>query len=167
MILIIDFNIIVVSAERRRHATLPYGMFLTRVFIRAQLPLDGHKTDNKRPITTMKTFSALGLKPQGQEKQKEKESKKKKNAAVATAAVVPSTKKTKSKPSKEGKKKKKRRETSLSTILDKRRKGRRRWIKLAEEPSSSLKVDDEKSAIVTDSIKMAYTATTLATPPAS
>ena len=53
-------------------------MFLTRVFIKAQLPLDGHKAGNKRPITMMKTFSALGLKLQALEKEKEKEKKDKK-----------------------------------------------------------------------------------------
>ena len=37
--LIIDFIIAAVSVERRRYATLPYGMFLVRVFIRTQLPL--------------------------------------------------------------------------------------------------------------------------------
>ena len=67
------------NATRRSHATLPYGIFLTRVFTRAQLPTDGHKLNNKRPITTMKTFSALRLKLQAlmKEKKKEKEKKKK------------------------------------------------------------------------------------------
>ena len=37
-------------------ATLPYDMFLTRVLIRAQLPLDGHRADNKRPTSTMKNL---------------------------------------------------------------------------------------------------------------
>ena len=64
-----------VNVEKRRHATLPYNIFLTRVFIKAQLPLDGHKADNKQPITIMKTFSMLGLKPQAQEKEKDKEKK--------------------------------------------------------------------------------------------
>ena len=44
--LIMDFILAVMNAERRRHATLLYGMFLTR-FIKAQLPLDGHRADNK------------------------------------------------------------------------------------------------------------------------
>ena len=66
--LIIDFIIATVSSERRRHATILYNMFLTKVFIRAQLPLDRHKADNKRPTTTMKSFSTLELKPKGQEK---------------------------------------------------------------------------------------------------
>ena len=70
--LILDFILVVVNAERRRHATLPYGMFLTRIFIRVQLPLDGHKADNKRPVTTIKTFSTLGLKPQAKDKEKKK-----------------------------------------------------------------------------------------------
>ena len=34
----LDFILATVNVERRRHATLPYGMFPTRVFIRAQLP---------------------------------------------------------------------------------------------------------------------------------
>ena len=33
--LILDFILATVNAERRRHATLPYSMFLTRVFIKA------------------------------------------------------------------------------------------------------------------------------------
>ena len=39
--LILDFILVAINAKRRRHATLPYGIFLTRVFIRAQLSLDG------------------------------------------------------------------------------------------------------------------------------
>ena len=66
--LILDFILAIVNAERRRNATLPYGMFLTRVFIKAQLPLDGHRVDNKHPTTIMKTFSVLGLKPHALEK---------------------------------------------------------------------------------------------------
>ena len=62
--LILDFILAAVNAEQRRHATLPCGMFLTRVFIRAQLPLDGHGADNKRLTTTIETFLALGLKLQ-------------------------------------------------------------------------------------------------------
>ena len=41
--LILDFILAIVNVERMRHATLSYGMFFTRVFIRAQLPLNGHK----------------------------------------------------------------------------------------------------------------------------
>ena len=33
--LILDFILAVVNVERRRHATFPCGMFLTKVFIRA------------------------------------------------------------------------------------------------------------------------------------
>ena len=51
--LILDFILVVVNAERRRHATLPYDLFLSRVFIKAQLPLDRHKADNKIPTTMM------------------------------------------------------------------------------------------------------------------
>ena len=36
------------------------------------MPIDGHKADNEKPTTTMKTFSALVLKPQAPEKEKEK-----------------------------------------------------------------------------------------------
>ena len=85
----LDFILDAVGAERRKHTTLLYDMFLTRVFIKAQLPLDGQKPDKKRPTTIMKTFSALGLKPQIHEKEKEEENKKK----------------AKSKPSKESTKK--------------------------------------------------------------
>ena len=45
--LILDFIFAVVNAEQRRHVTLAYGMFLTRVFIRAQLPLDRHRLITK------------------------------------------------------------------------------------------------------------------------
>ena len=61
--LILDYVLLTINAERMSHATLPYGMFLTRVFIRARLPIDGHRVEIKRLTTTMKTFSALGLKP--------------------------------------------------------------------------------------------------------
>ena len=163
--MIIDFIIVIINAERRRHATLPYGMFHTTVFIWAQLPLDGHSADNKRPTTTMKTFSALGLKPQGQEKEKEKESKKKKNvAAIGTTIVVPSTRRTKSKPSNKGKKKKKRREKSLSPIPEERRKSKRRFIKLAKESPSSSKTKGEVFTIAAEPINMANTTTTPAAP---
>ena len=79
MRLILDFILSAINAERRRHAILPYGIFLTRVFIRAQLLIEGHRAKTKRPTTTMKTFSALGMKPQApvKEKEKEKEEKKK------------------------------------------------------------------------------------------
>ena len=98
--LILDFTLATVNVERRRHATLPYNMFLTRVFIRAQLPLDGHKVDNKHPTTTMETFSVLGLKPYAPEK--EREEKKKKDSSVKKTHAQ----KEKSKPSGEEKKKK-------------------------------------------------------------
>ena len=54
--LILDFMALALNAERSRNATLPYGMILTRVFRRAQLPIDGHRADNWCPKTTMKTF---------------------------------------------------------------------------------------------------------------
>ena len=50
-------------------------MLLTRVFTRAQLPIGGHRKDDKCPVTTMKTFSAMGLKPQGLEKEEKKKKK--------------------------------------------------------------------------------------------
>ena len=56
MKLILDFILDVINAKRRRHAILPYGIFLTRAFIWAQLPIDGHGAETKRPIITMKTF---------------------------------------------------------------------------------------------------------------
>ena len=55
MRLILDFIIFAVGARKGRHAT-PYVLFLTKVFIKAQLPLDGERCDKKRPTTTMKTF---------------------------------------------------------------------------------------------------------------
>ena len=61
MRLILDFIFSAVDAIKRSHAALPYGMVLTRVFARAQLPIDEHRKDDKRPTTTRKTFSALGL----------------------------------------------------------------------------------------------------------
>ena len=76
--LILNFIALAMNAKRRRHAPLSYGMFLTRVFRRAQLPIDGHKADNRHTTTTMKTFLALRLKPQGSEKEKRKGNEKKK-----------------------------------------------------------------------------------------
>ena len=61
--LILDFILATINAEWRRHATLPYLTFLTKLFIRVQSPLDGYRADNKRAATTMKTFLDLGLKP--------------------------------------------------------------------------------------------------------
>ena len=61
--LILDFIIATVGAEKKKHASLPYGMFLTKVFNKAQFPFAGERPDNKCPTTTMKTFQALVLKP--------------------------------------------------------------------------------------------------------
>ena len=61
--LILDFILSAMDVTRRSQAALPYGMFLTRVVTRGQLPFDGHRVDNKCPAITMKTFSALGMKP--------------------------------------------------------------------------------------------------------
>ena len=164
--LVLDFILATVNAEKRRHATLPYGMFLTRLFIKAQLLLDGHKANTNGPTTTMKTFSALRLKPQAQEKKKEKENKKKKDTAVATADV-PSTNKTKFKPLKEGKKKKKRKEKSPSPIPEERGKSKRKVMRLAKESSSCSRAEDEVSAIAVEPINMADIISTPATLPAS
>ena len=65
--LILDYTLSAINAARRSHATLPYGMLFTRVFRRAQLPIDGHRKDDKCLATTMKTFSTMGLKTQGPE----------------------------------------------------------------------------------------------------
>ena len=116
--LILDFMFFAINAEIRRRAILPYSMLFTKVFRRAQLPISGHKSDNKHPTTTMKTFLALGLKLQGQEKEKEKKKeeekkkkkekkkdKKKKDSSIQKVATI---QKGISKPSDEKKKKKKR-----------------------------------------------------------
>ena len=71
--LILDFMLFIVDAARRSHASLLYSMFLTRMFTRSQLPLDGHTVDNKHPTATMKTFLAMGLKPQARDKKKKVE----------------------------------------------------------------------------------------------
>ena len=102
--------------------------------------MDGHKADNKRPTTTMKTFSALGLKPHAPEKEKKKDKKKKDSFKKKTHAQ-----KEKSKTS--GEKKKKRRERSLSLISEERRTCNRRLLKLAKESSPLSKVEDEVSVI--------------------
>ena len=131
MRLIFDFIIATVGAEKKKHASLLYGMFLTKAFNKAQLPLASESSNDKRPTTTIKTFQAIGLKPKAQDKKKEKERKKKKNVVTATKVMVPSTKKSKSKPFDEGKKKKKtRRERSLSPIPEERR-NKRRLLKLS------------------------------------
>ena len=124
--LIFDFIIATIVVEKKKHASLPYGMFLTKVFNKAQLPLAGESSDDKRPTIMIKTFQTMGLKPKAQDKEKEKERKKKKNAAVATEVVVPSTKKSKSKAFDEGKKKKKtRKERTLSPIPEERRSNKK------------------------------------------
>ena len=45
--LILDFILSAVNIEKRRHTTLPYGMFLTCIFTRAQLLINGHRANNK------------------------------------------------------------------------------------------------------------------------
>ena len=61
--MILDFIITTIGAQKKKHATLPYGMFLTPVFINAQYPLNSEKANPKHPASMMKTFQALGLKP--------------------------------------------------------------------------------------------------------
>ena len=56
---------------------MPYGMLLTHVFARAQLPIDEHRKEEKHFATTKKTFSIIGLKLQGSDTQREKKKKKK------------------------------------------------------------------------------------------
>ena len=57
--LILDFIIVAEEAKQKKYASLPYGMFLTRVFIKTQFPSKCEKVA-KRATTTMKTFQALG-----------------------------------------------------------------------------------------------------------
>ena len=76
--LIMDYMLSAINAARTSHVALPGGMLLTQVFMRAQLPVNGHKKDDKRPTTTKKTFFAMGLKPQGLEKEEKKKKKRKK-----------------------------------------------------------------------------------------
>ena len=157
--LILDLILITIHAERKRLATLPYDMFLTRVFIRAQLAIDGHETDHKRPTTTMKTFLALRLKPQekvkekDKEKEKEKKDKKKKDSSDKKISATKHT----SKPSEEGNKKK-RTKRSLSSMSKERRASKRRLLKLIEDLSS----EDEASTIAVDLVNAAALATRLA-----
>ena len=115
--LILDFIIAAVGVEKKKHASLPFGMFLNCVVNKAQFHLNGERADFNRHTTTTKTFQALGLKPQAQEK--ENKSGKKKVAITVAEAVVPSTKKSKSKPSEEGKKKKLSKE-EVSLLFQKR-----------------------------------------------
>ena len=89
--LILDYMLLAIDAARRSHAALSYGILLTQVFMRAQLPVDGHKKDDKCPITTQKTFSAMGLKPQGlekKEKKKKKKEEKKKDPKKTFSAII-------------------------------------------------------------------------------
>ena len=81
--LILDYMLTTIDDSRRSHAALPYGMLLTCIFARAQLPVDSHRKDEKHPTTTKKTFSTMGLKFQdldteGEKKKKKKEEEEKK-----------------------------------------------------------------------------------------
>ena len=75
MRLILDFIVSSFHTERRRHFNLPYGMLLTRIFERAQLPIRGHRLDDSRPIATVDTFINQGLKPKDPEKKTKKKKK--------------------------------------------------------------------------------------------
>ena len=83
--LILDYMLTAIDDSRRIHTALPYRMLLTRIFARAQLPINSHRKDEKCPTTTKKTFFAMGIKFQDpdtkgekQKKKKEEEEKKKK-----------------------------------------------------------------------------------------
>ena len=158
MKLILDFIISAVGAEKKETCNTLY-LVSHQGTHQSTTSLDGERCDKKRPTTTIKTFSTLGLKPK--DKEKEKESKKK--DVVAATTMVPSTKKPKSIPFEEGKPKQ-RREKSLSPIPKERRRSKRRLMKLAEESSFSLKANDKVSAITTNPINMADTATIPITP---
>ena len=141
---------------RSSHAALPYGMLLTRIFAKAQLPVDGHKKDEKRPTTTKKTFSAMGLKfqdpniegeKQKKKKDEEEKKKKKKDEQMEPKRRQAPLQKAKSKPSEEIRSKR-RHERSHSPIFEERSVSKRRLLKLAKESSSSS-VEDDASAIAT------------------
>ena len=136
---ILDYTLSAIDAARRSHAVLPYGMLFTHVFTRAQLPVDGHRKDEKCPTTTMKTFTAMGLKLQGlkkEEKKKKKEEAKKEEKKKDPRKKDTSLQKVKMKPSEEMRKKK-RQEISLSPSSEGKRVRKRRLLKLPEETSSS------------------------------
>ena len=61
--LILYYILSAIDDARRSHVAMACGMLLIRVFTRAQLPVDGYRKDEKCLTTTMKTFSAMGLKP--------------------------------------------------------------------------------------------------------
>ena len=137
--LILDFIIIAsISAKKKKRASLPYGMFLTKVLNKAQLPLAGERSDDKRPTTTMKTFCAIGLKSKSQDKKKENETRKKKMLllqlrlwCLALRNPIPSLlMRARRRKRRQGGKK------SLSPIL-KERIIKKRLLKLSEESSSS------------------------------
>ena len=107
-------------------------MFLTRVFIGARYPLDGHRANNKRLTTIMKTFLALGLKPQAPKKRRTRRRK----ILLSKRPIQ----KEKSKPSREDKKKKGG-ERSLSPILKEKRTSKRRIMKLVEDEVSTIGIE--------------------------
>ena len=76
--LVSDYMLSAIDEARKSHVAVPYGMLLTKVFARAQLPIDGQRKDEKCLTTTKKTFSTMGLKLQdldieGKKKEKKKE----------------------------------------------------------------------------------------------
>ena len=127
--LILDYMLLAIDAARRSHAALPYGMLLTQVFMRAQLPVDGHRKDEKCPTTTKKTFSAMDLKTQGPEKEKKKKKKKEEKMKDPNKKKQAPLRKGKSKPSEELRKKK-RQERSLPPVSEERRVSKRRLLRL-------------------------------------
>ena len=76
--LILHYMLSAIDDVRRSHVAMPYDMLLTYVFVRAQLPIDGHKKDEKCFAATKKTFSTIGLKLQGPEKGGRRKRRKKK-----------------------------------------------------------------------------------------
>ena len=160
--LILDFIIVVFGAERNKHASPSYGMFLTKVFNKAQLPLAGERANDKRPTTIINAFQTMGLKPKAQDKEKEKENKEKK--AIGTEVIMSNAKKSKSKLLMRGTRKKKKEDKEgkkfLSLIL-KEKRSKRRLLNLLEEYSSS-KVDDEVSSVAVEPINVVDFVATLA-----
>ena len=156
--LIMDYIFAAVDPIRRSHVALPYGMLLTHIFQREQLSVDGHRKDEKHPVTTMKTFTAMRLKPQAQEegRKKKKEEKKKEKEKQKKRKLVP-LQKGKMKPFEDMRKKKM--HDKNDSPADKRRPSKKRVLKLLESSSSSSSSSsshkDETSAIVAEPMNVA------------
>ena len=84
---ILDYMLLAIDEARKSHAATPYDMLLTRVFGKVQLPVDGHKKDEKHLTTTKKTFSAMGLKLEGPSTEGEKKKKKKEEGEYILGAI--------------------------------------------------------------------------------